>query len=243
MITNGSLETEEVLSKEKAPPVKDSWLKAYMVGNVLWPQMEIGIEIMVTDAVLKDRPENWDLFVKSELSSQQLKDLGKFATYAHRAHKVHAVTSEYAGHFDRLIPEDRLIALWDATRPLATIVVSNYILVSDGKRDFDFESLEPAAHYQAIVARVDEFLKNPANAKKIAQLQQIILEVKTLMESPTGRDLSIKHQEAMKNDSHQNDPTFKLKFIDLATKTLQQKYPAIKSFDWLMQPRKMIEVE
>ncbi len=126
-------ELEEEEAQREKPPLRDSWLLAFIEGNAIIPQSNTGITALPAEAVMRDPPEDWGDFLESNLSDEQLARANQKMNAAHRAAGVPVGTIE-SQPTRRVLDNDRLRALWyDCPQAVTNSIL--YYLVNNKKVD------------------------------------------------------------------------------------------------------------
>jgi len=155
----------------KVTPVKPSWLRAEIEGNYLIPQVDTGINIFVTNAVVNDPEFNLEDFVNSQLSDEQVKRFFEFVASKHSKYDI------------KTIPEpDQLVQMWQDVKIAITQLL------------FLFKDL---ANKSEVAIRPDREVLNQGSLIEMSEyFNEPTFQVRLLKSLVQHWELSLKSEEA-----------------------------------------------
>ena len=196
-----STEIAEPKTQEQAPTVDDRWLKAYLEGNMRFPQSDFGIELFLIYGLFEDPNPDIKRFVESKLNPQQIQLLkdAMNAAHAHRnipisstdqikktTKRIERETGKTYNPKNFQVDDERLEMLWTGFRNgtislLKRILIANKnIILSDDYFPTDGESIE-------------KLESDPEARKTVKELSELSVEA---LRSEEGKRLTHEYREA-----------------------------------------------
>ena len=136
------------------PHVRDSWVNGWLEGNVLIPQLFLGINTCTLAAILKDDDSDFEQIYPSRLTPQQMEKAIANMHRAHAAFSIPVVTADkliQIGSNCATIP-DRIQSLWDDASSTAANAINCFISKDPALR------LKTSEDLRAVVFKIREIL-------------------------------------------------------------------------------------
>lgn len=86
---------QQEASTETEPPLRESWMRAFVRGSNRVPQDYLGSYLMVLSALTEDPPSSWEEFALSRVSEKQYEELQKHMRAAHKHSGVALMDASY----------------------------------------------------------------------------------------------------------------------------------------------------
>jgi len=121
-----------VLDKEatnERPEAKDEWVNGWLEGNLLIPQLFIGINVFTLSSILEEEDLNLNKIAPSTLTPQQLM---KAIDSMHKAHAAFSIPVAVEQNIEtiaqkvktlRIIPHQEVAALWESAAYTSKFII------------------------------------------------------------------------------------------------------------------------
>ena len=188
------IEKDLGLNSTEDPIPRDSWFKAFVRGNSLWPQFGEGMVSLTASAVVDDRPADWVDFFKSIPSLDQEAWNGAIMSAHHEQAGVKIKDLTHATRADTIIDPDRLRTLWASNVRGVGDFMLGFIRGNPPNKYF-------TAHFSDFdIHEIDGFFKNPTNTARIEKLTNNLKAIKAKLLSKEGYDASRAYKAEIATD-------------------------------------------
>ncbi len=186
-----------VISQKLAQP-EDTYIDAYLEGNLRLPQSNLGMAVTVARTLVNDPNMDISSFLETSLSPQHVSRLKAAMNSAHTAHRVDFFTETEAARrrevgadipAHREVPDKRFQELWSDVQG-GTVLLIAAALGFKGATKTDDEGIDPEKRGGTLlpyVQFINEKLQDPQNRAYVKMLTGSFQ--KTLL-SERGRELA-----------------------------------------------------
>ena len=178
------------LEDERSFAVKHEWFVAYLQGNALWPQVNSVFDIFCFNELLQDMPFNVSEFMTSKFTDAQVARLGQIMSQHHHKRGITVATEAYMKEEDRMINDERLLALWSEVKAFTLNAVISFKGNANGG-DIKYWGRE---QFRAPLLKATLHSFEQLNEEDLMYLRECLKEVKASILSEEGIALSRIHK-------------------------------------------------
>lgn len=176
--------TAKIEKREPEPRFKEEWFKAFYKGVSLVPQTGEGIRLSLAIATIVDNPDtNWEEFAEAELSKAQVNFL---ITQMHAQHRNKDIVPYLTQESEEEVAQ-RIRGLVSVYKASTLQMLSRYIFATN---------INEKVGFTATV--VNNFIKNPDNKDKVAELRKILAIIKDVLDSPEMKKILDAYRAGMR---------------------------------------------
>lgn len=186
-----------VISQKLVQP-EDTYIDAYLEGNLRLPQSNLGMAITVARTLVNDPKMDASSFLNATLSPEHISRLKVAMSGAHTAHRVDVFTAAEATRrrqegadipAHREVPDKRFQELWSDVQ-VGTVLLIAAALGFKGAAEKDDEGIDPENNGETLlpyVQFINEKLQDPQNR---AYVKMLVGSFQKTLLSERGRELA-----------------------------------------------------
>ena len=201
---------EETPEMNTERDVKNEWYKAWLEGNALLPQTELGYYASFLNTLTADPNLNWQVLLASRLSPDQIADIGKRMSNMHAARNIRATTETHRSLFAKeqngdstaiipqlkIVGEERLQEVWNEVAYGAAQIIEATAI----QQGVPFPKRDAGAYTEKTMEAMNVFWHTPEHTYLREQIQRIVHSIYETLLSSRGKALARDYKNEFQTD-------------------------------------------